>query len=144
MDPLIHALIEDKLIGAIALDTSIFDGQQRRLEDGLLRRVEQFGFSENVQVLMPDIVQRELLAHLTHDASAAHTALFNGTHAPALAGLLPSDAITLLQTTAAQAVEPDAAATARLTRWLGRTRAMVLDVAEHVDLRALFDRYFTM
>ncbi|MBN3506414.1 PIN domain-containing protein [Burkholderia cenocepacia] len=143
MDPRIHELIEQKLIGAIALDTSSFDAQQRRLEDGLLRRVEQFGFAKNVQVLMPDIVQRELLAHLTGDAAAARTVLLNATRAPALAGLLPSVTLTHLQAHAAQAAEPRDAATARLTRWLDRTKATVLDVAANVDLRMLFDRYFS-
>ncbi|WP_396334109.1 PIN domain-containing protein [Burkholderia anthina] len=144
MDPRIHELIEQKLIGAIALDTSIFDGQQGRLEDGLLRRVEQFRSTRNVAVLMPDVVQRELIVHLTRDAAAARTALLRATRAPDLVGLLSPAALTQLQTRAAQAIDPADAATARVTRWLELTDATVLNVAEHVDLRALFDRYFAM
>ncbi|WP_176100488.1 PIN domain-containing protein [Burkholderia cepacia] len=144
MDPRIHDLIEAKLIGAIALDTSIFDGQQRRLEDGLLRRVEQFRSSQNVEVLIPDVVQRELIAHLTHDAADARTALLRATRAPALVGLLPPEARTLLRTTATQAIQPGEAAMARVMRWFERTGATQLDVAARVDLRALFDRYFAV
>lgn len=144
MDPRIHELIEAQQIGAIALDTSIFDGQQRRLEDGLLRRVEQFQSTRNVEVLIPDVVQRELIAHLTRDAAAARTALLRATRAPDLEGLLPRAALTQLQTRAAQAINPPDAATARVMRWFERTDATVLDVAAHVDLRTLFDRYFAM
>lgn len=142
MDPRIHNLIEAKLIGAIALDTSIFDGQQRRLEDGLLRRVEQFRATRTVTVLIPDVVQRELLAHLTQDAVAARTTLLRATAAPALTELLPEDVLARLQASAAEAGTPADAAAARLARWLARTDATVLDVAAYVDLRALFDRYF--
>ncbi|WP_107314892.1 PIN domain-containing protein [Burkholderia metallica] len=142
MDPQIRDLIESKEIGAIALNTSIFDGQQGRLEDGLLRRVEQFRSTQNVEVLMPDVVQRELIAHLTRDAADARTALLRATRASELVGLLPQDARTLLERSVAQALAPGDAATARVMRWLERTEATVLDVATHVDLRALFDRYF--
>ncbi|VWD54740.1 hypothetical protein BLA18110_07969 [Burkholderia lata] len=142
MDPRIHDLIEAKQIKAIALDTSIFDAQQRRLEDGLLRRVEQFRSSPNVRVLIPDVVQRELTAHLTRDAAEARTALLRATRAPALADVLPIETIAQLRATAAQAMEPGVAAAARLTHWRERTDATVLDVAARVDLRTLFDRYF--
>ncbi|OXJ06908.1 PIN domain-containing protein [Burkholderia sp. AU6039] len=142
MDPRIHDLIEAKQIKAIALDTSIFDAQLRRLEDGLLRRVEQFRSSPNVRVLIPDVVQRELIAHLTRDAADARTALLRASRAPALADVLPIETIAQLRETAAQAVEPAAAAAARLTRWRERADATVLDVAARVDVRTLFDRYF--
>lgn len=59
---------------AIALDTSIFVAQQGRLETGLLRRVEQFR-DYPFEVLLVDVVQDELVRHLTDAAVQAQTDL---------------------------------------------------------------------
>lgn len=75
MDTRIVELIAANQLGAIALDTSVFDAQQRNLEGGLLRRVEQFRRSDRVRVLMPDVVLREVEAHLRRDAADARNGL---------------------------------------------------------------------
>lgn len=75
MDTRIAAMIAANKVGAIALDTSVIDAQQRNLEGGLLRRVEQFHRSDRVRVLIPDVVRREVEAHLTRDAAEARRSL---------------------------------------------------------------------
>ncbi|MDN7592045.1 PIN domain-containing protein [Burkholderia seminalis] len=142
MDPRIHELIEAKQIGAIALDTSVFDAQQRQLERGLLRRVAQFHRSDRVRVLIPDVVRRESLAHLARDAKEAQGGLARAVRKAARAQLLSRAALDQLRIIEDEIVAPTFAPEARLASWLGRTGADVLDVAARVDIRTLFDRYF--
>ncbi|AOI68733.1 PIN domain-containing protein [Burkholderia ubonensis] len=142
MDTRIAAMIAANQVGAIALDTSVFDAQQRNLEGGLLRRVEQFHRSDRVQVLIPDVVRREVQAHLAAEAAAAQSGFARAVRMAAKTGLLSRDALNELRVIESAMDEPAGAAEKRLAGWLARTRAEVLDVAARVDIRTLFDRYF--
>ncbi|CAM2163107.1 DUF4935 domain-containing protein [Burkholderia cepacia] len=142
MDPRIVSLIAANQLGAIALDTSVVDAQQRNLEGGLLRRVEQFHRSDRVRLLMPDVVRRELLAHLAHDATEARRGFARAVRMAARAQVLSRDALDQLRVIEPQLVAPESAAETRLAGWLARTGTEVLDVAARVNMRTLFDRYF--
>ncbi|MFA8361779.1 PIN domain-containing protein [Burkholderia ubonensis] len=142
MDTRIAAMIAANQLGAIALDTSVFDAQQRNLEGGLLRRVEQFHRRDRVQVLIPDVVRREVLAHLTRDAEDARKGFARSVRLAAKAQLLSDDALEQLQIIEHEMVQPACVADVRMADWLSRTRADVLDIAARVDVRTLFDRYF--
>lgn len=142
MDAQIYDEIAKNLIGAIALDTSVFDAKQLRLETGLLRRVEQFRDSDDVQLLIPDVVKREVIAHLVQDAAKARTELQRAVRLVEKERLLPTDAFEQLQAAANRLVDPTVAAHERMAGWIDRTKAQELDVADRIDLRSLFDRYF--
>ncbi|WP_175907400.1 MULTISPECIES: PIN domain-containing protein [Burkholderia] len=142
MDTRIVELIAANQLGAIALDTSVFDAQQRNLEGGLLRRVEQFRRSDRVRVLMPDVVLREVEAHLRRDAADARNGLARAVRMATRAGVLSSDALKQLQIIEYLMDEPVTAASQRMAEWVAGTRAEVLDIAARVDMRSLFDRYF--
>ncbi|WP_175842729.1 hypothetical protein [Burkholderia contaminans] len=77
MDTRIAAMIAANQVGAIALDTSVFDANRRIFEGGLPRRLEQFDASD-VQVLIPDVVTREVTAYLTREVEKARTVLQRG------------------------------------------------------------------
>ena len=70
----IRSAVIAKEIRAVSIDTSIFDGKQRGLEFGLLKRVRQFKNSD-VSFVLSDVVERELEAHLRKDATEAETSL---------------------------------------------------------------------
>lgn len=142
MDPRIVSLIAANQVGAIALDTSVFEAQQLNFESGLLRRVEQFHHSDRVRVLMPDVVRREVQAHLTRNAEVARSGLARAIRMSERTQLLAREALAQLQAAFDQAIEPVIAAETRMAAWLARTRAEVLDVGARVDVRTLFDRYF--
>ncbi|WP_175958358.1 PIN domain-containing protein [Burkholderia sp. BCC0405] len=142
MDPRIVSLIAANQLGAIALDTSVFDAQQRNLEGGLLRRVEQFHRSDRIRVLMPDVVLREVEAHLRRDAAEARNGLARAVRMATRSRVLSSDALEPLQVIEYLMDEPATAASLRMAEWLAGTRAEVLDIAARVDMRTLFDRYF--
>lgn len=134
--------ITNDLVGAIALDTSVFDANRRLLEGGLLRRLEQFDASD-VQVLIPDVVTREVTAHLTREAEKARTVLQRGIRLAASERLMPNGEQAQLEAIAAQAGDAGEVSKARLDAWLQRTAAHVLDTAARVELRTVMDRYFT-
>ncbi|KVU14164.1 hypothetical protein WK62_31085 [Burkholderia ubonensis] len=126
-------------IGAIALDTSIFDQYKGRLDSGLLRRVTQFRYGGRVKVLMPDLIRREVLAHLTREARTAEENLKKALRdAESMQLVSPDHAGQLLNGLG----DPAAQAEHRLGEWLKHTRAEVIDCAARVDLGRLFDRYF--
>ncbi|KVK72163.1 hypothetical protein WS90_35325 [Burkholderia cepacia] len=141
MDQQLLDEIANDIIGAVAIDTCVFDAKGRALETGLLRRVEQFDASD-VQVLIPDVVTREVTAHLVREAAKARTGLQKAIELAASERLMSSDAQAQLEAIAAQAGEPGDVSKARLDAWLERTRAHVLDTAARVDLRTVMDRYF--
>ncbi|KVL32092.1 hypothetical protein WS98_21330 [Burkholderia territorii] len=142
IDSRIVSLIVANQVGAIALDTSVFDAQQRNLESGLLRCVEQFRSNERIRVLIPDIVRREVRAHPARDVAEASTGLQRAVQMVVKARLLSGDAALQFQIANHQTDEPALAAERRMVDWLAPTRAEVLDVAARTDMRVLFDRYF--
>ncbi|WP_175905993.1 PIN domain-containing protein [Burkholderia seminalis] len=125
--------------GAIALDTSIFDQYKGRFDSGLLRRVTQFQYGGRVKVLVPDLIRREVLAHLTSDALTAAENLEKALRNAKFAQLVsPGDADQMLNSLG----DPAGEAEHRLSEWLERTGAEVVNCAARVDLGRLFDRYF--
>lgn len=134
--------VEKGSISAIALDTSVFDAKQLSLETGLLRRVEQFRDSNGVELLIPDVVKSEVLAHLVRDAGKARSELHRAVRLVEKERLLPADAYEHLRAAVGRVADPMAAATERMEGWLTRTQAQVLEVAARIDLHTLFDRYF--
>lgn len=65
-------LVRTGKVGAITLDTSIFDAQGLRLESGLLKQLEQFRDSAT-KFILSEIVKKETISHLTEKAKEAHS-----------------------------------------------------------------------
>ncbi|MBN3739051.1 MULTISPECIES: PIN domain-containing protein [Burkholderia] len=139
MDSMPAARILADEIGAIALDTSIFDQYKGRLDSGLLRRMTQFRYGGRVKVLMPDLIRREVLAHLTSDARTAAENLKKALRDAESAQLVSPDHTRQLLN---GLCDPAAEAERRLSEWVKQTRAEIIDCAARVDLGCMFDRYF--
>lgn len=71
-EPQIKELIDKGEVGAISVDTSTCDRHGRRLEAGLLSRLEQFRGSGR-RVVISGVVAREVLGHLVRAAREAQT-----------------------------------------------------------------------
>lgn len=145
MDQAMQDDIQQGDFEAIVLDTSVFDAQQLRLETGLLRRVAQF-HDGAIRVLLPDVIAREVEAHLLAAAKEAQGALQRAVRLARNAGLLEqleggSVVDTLLDAVAAPATA-DSVAHQRLQDWIGQTGADVLRSGEHVSLDEVMLRYF--
>lgn len=63
--------------GALTIDTCIFDGHGIALEKGLFKQLDQFSGSP-VKLIFADVVQHELLAHLTKKIKDARDKITQG------------------------------------------------------------------
>ncbi|AFY41801.1 PIN domain-containing protein [Nostoc sp. PCC 7107] len=70
----LKSLIRKGKIGAITLDTSVFDAQGLRLESGLIKQLEQFRDS-STKVIISEIVKEEVLSHITEKTKNAQREL---------------------------------------------------------------------
>ena len=145
MDEAIRQQIEANEIGAIALDTEVFDAKQLALEAGLLRRVAQFADSE-ITVLLPDVIAGEVEAHLLQTASDAQGKLKRAMrlmeHAQLLSLVDDATPATQLLDHIADPAAAAEIASQRLAGWIERTGAVVLHAGDHVTLDQVMLRYF--
>lgn len=141
MDDQLRSLIASGALGAITIDTSVFDAQRRGLEMGLLRRIEQFrGYA--LKVLMVDVVQDELVRHIADDARNTQGALKSALKAVAgpwgVTDTMRAEIIQLV----GGGQGPEQQAAARVSAWLDRAQAIRLVASDLVTLPAVMELYF--
>lgn len=134
-----HILEGPTLKVAISVDTCIYQQHGFRLESGQLRHLEQFSGTPGV-VVMSDVVQHEVLAHMVNEAVKAKSKLKGALedardHWPTAAGApTPSD---ILGTETAEVVTAG-----RLDAFLCRCGGEVINASGRVDIADLMKRYF--
>lgn len=126
---------------AISLDTSIIDAQQRSLEYGLLKRLQQFSGS-SVQVVMTDIVIQETESHLRKDASEAQSSAKK-----AFKEVGQAWQTSVAQRDSAKALlfgtdTVETIAKKRVDGFIAATGAVIAKAKDHVEVGDLVDRYF--
>lgn len=136
-----HILEGPTLKVALAVDTCIFEQHGLRLETGQLRHLEQFNATPGT-VLMPDVVKREVLAHIVRTAvqakSALKTALSDARdHWPASAA-----ADTTLDDLLGIGERAEDVSSARLNAFLERCGATVVDAEGRVKVADVIESYF--
>lgn len=148
MDEEIRNLIEAREIEAIVLDTEAFDSQHLSMESGLLQRVAQFAHSA-ITVLMPDVVEKEVMAHLVKANIDAQGQLKQAIKQARQTRLIVSQGAgdgEPLSQLIAQLAQPEVAtevAAHRLSEWKQRTGAIVLTAGEYITLDQVMQRYFS-
>lgn len=138
----LRSAIAKREITAIAVDTSIFDTKQLDLECGLLSRLQQFA-DGSIKVVFPDVIVREIEAHLLADIEAAATAIKQAQrlvkkswmHLSAAPFLHAADVVLKADTTRRIAKN-------RLDDYLKKISADVVKAEEHVCLGDVMNRYF--
>lgn len=70
----IKAAIADGRVGAITIDTTVFDAKQKTFHNVLLRRLDQF-HKRDVRLVIADVIANEMKAHLRDDAIETQRAL---------------------------------------------------------------------
>lgn len=134
-----HILEGSTLKVAISVDTCIYQQHGFRLESGQLRHLEQFSDTPGV-VVMSDVVQHEVLAHMVAEAVKAKSKLKGALndvrdHWPTAAGApTPSD---ILGTETAEVLTA-----VRLDAFLCRCGGEVINASVRVDIADLMKRYF--
>jgi hypothetical protein len=124
---------------AISVDTCIYQQHGFRLESGQLRHLEQFSGTAGV-VVMSDVVQHEVLAHMVTEAVKAKSRLKGALedvsdHWPTAAGApTPSEIL---------GIESAEVMTAgRLDAFLWRCGGEVVNASSRVDIADVMKRYF--
>lgn len=134
-----HILEGPTLKVAISVDTCIYQQHGFRLESGQLRHLEQFSATPGVLV-MSDVVQHEVLAHMVTEAVKAKSKLKGALedvrdHWPTAVGTPTSSDI--LGTKTAEVV-----AAQRLDAFLSRCGGEIINASGRVDIADLMKRYF--
>jgi hypothetical protein len=134
-----HILEGPTLKVAISVDTCIYQQHGFRLESGQLRHLEQFSDTPGV-VVMSDVVQHEVMAHMVAEAVKAKSKLKGALndvrdHWPTAAGApTPSD---ILGNETAEVLTAG-----RLDAFLCRCGGEVINARGRVDIADLMKRYF--
>ena len=133
---------EEKKYNAILIDTSIFERNGLRLEKGLLKKLNQFKRS-HINLLFPDVIQKEVQSHLNKKIRAARSALeksFNeaGDHL-FFEGSALNDAKSILIDSA----EIDQLAEDRINKFINETSAIKLVCGEFISVTSLLEQYFS-
>lgn len=140
-----HDEIKDAIaagdIGAITLDTSIFDGNGLRLESGLLQRMQQFRGS-GIQFVLSEIVAKEVVAHLTKGASEAQAQFESVCKSLEKTWLVPKVALDVTRSTYFQEKSAGELAQGRFGSFVEAMGCAVIDASELVDVKELLRRYF--
>lgn len=137
----IRALVKDKKITGISLDTSAFDRQRRGLERGLLRRLQQFADSD-IQLVLSDVVLKELRAHMVEDAVEAHADLKKTLKKLEGSCQVAHTATEKISAELLVAGAPEDVAGKRIEAFLDVTDGIVLEAKDANPLEEVLARYF--
>lgn len=126
---------------AVLIDTSIFDGNGLRLENGLLGKLTQLKRSP-VDFLIPDVIYGEVKAHLEHKIRASKNALEKSINEAGdhlfFGGSTLNDAKALLLDN----TEIDGLAESRLDNFIHSTGATLIECGKHLNVSNLLNHYF--
>jgi hypothetical protein len=138
----IREKILDGTISSISVDTCIFDAAGLKLEQGVLKHLEQFKGSD-IDLIFAEVTVREVTAHLSKKAEEALSALQKGL----------GDMGSYWQTSEARrseifkelsgAGDHRGQANDLIQAFLKRCGAKTLQAKSHVDMGHLLDRYFS-
>lgn len=136
-----HILEGPTLKVAISVDTCIYQQHGFRLESGQLRHLEQFSGTAGV-VVMSDVVQQEVLAHMVTEAVKAKSKLKGALedvrgHWPMAAGAPTASDILGVETA-------EVVAAGRLDAFLWRCGGEVITASSRVDIADVMKRYFQL
>lgn len=137
----IREKIFDGTINAISVDTCIFDTAGLKLEQGVLKHLEQFKGSD-IELIFSDVTLREIIAHLSKKAEDALSALQKGLGDMGsywqAAETRRSEIFRELSGTG----DHKRQANELMQAFLKRCNAKTLKAKSHVDIDRLVDRYF--
>ncbi|HEY4093589.1 MAG TPA: PIN domain-containing protein [Luteibacter sp.] len=126
-------------IGAICIDTSTYEKNAFAFDKGLLAQCP--GIRESgLRLLMVDVVEREVRAHLASKTEEQVKTLRKELRSARQSGLVDDVAVDLM---AFQEFDGCRHAIARLDEFKGSAGVEVVVVAEHCDLQRLVDDYFS-
>lgn len=127
-------------LGAITIDTNIFHKTGYKLESGLLAQLYQFKQNNHVQVVLSDIVLREIEAHLLEAYTEALASLKKGIRNADHHKLLPSNEIEKVRLVMS-GLNLSAHAQMRIRAFCEMTGAEIVS-SENFSQKEVLHRYF--
>ena len=137
----IEQAINDELLRMLSLDTSIFSQYQNGLEHGLLQRLAQFQASD-VDVVLSDVVVREVHRHMVESAVSGDKALKNAVKLSGAARNLDKAAREAIVAGVVLGETPEQCMNRRWADFQARTGHKLAVTADLVSAGELFSAYF--
>ena len=133
--------ILDGSIGAISVDTCIFSKFGYRLDQGVLRRLEQF--KENAfQMVFSEVTIRELMRHIESCSEEKKTKFLSGLKGVAKFWNIGSDKQSTIIKELLQELTPKELAKKRVDDFLTRCGAKVIEAKKALNVSQLLKYYF--
>ncbi|EAM9072409.1 hypothetical protein AU658_001012 [Salmonella enterica subsp. enterica] len=126
---------------AITLDTSIFDGNGLKLEQGVLGKMRQFK-TIPICFVLTDVTVSELTRHLEEKMKASKFSLEKALEDSKNHLLIPESDISTFKETFSNSNDFKNAASQRVKSYIEMTGAIVLDTDQYVTIAEIRDAYF--
>jgi hypothetical protein len=137
----IKELIEKQEIGAITIDTSVFEAQGLKLESGLIKQLEQFSEGPT-KVILSEIVKNELFVHLEKKAENIHADIEKALRNAKNHWQLEDNTIDSIKSSIFQDKKPTLIASERLEKFVEITSLEIVKAQDHVVVSQLLEKYF--
>lgn len=132
---------EDEEYEAILVDTSIFDGQGLRLEQGLLGKLNQFRDSE-IQYLFPDVIKGEVQNHLEKKVKSSRASLEKALNDADDHLFFDGSELNDAKSMLIDGNKVDGVAENRINKFIANTGALVLECGNYISVTDLLKQYF--
>lgn len=136
----LRELILSETMVAVCIDTNIYEQQQFAFHRGLLGEVPGLAGS-GVRLVMPDVVAREIVDHLSDKLPDALGAIRKAARSASNLGLISEE---LEQQIQLGEINYQRLASERLSDFLRQADALEIRVAAFADLSVVLDKYFNL
>jgi PIN domain len=134
-------LVQDGRIGAITLDTSVFDAQGLKLESGSLKQLEQFR-DGLTRFIISDIIKEEVLSHLNRKARDVKTSVESSLKQAKYYWQIQDSEIEDIKQSIFSGREPEDITSEQFNRFIEKTSLEIVEAQNYLVVNDLIQRYF--
>ncbi|MEG5018322.1 MULTISPECIES: PIN domain-containing protein [unclassified Microcoleus] len=128
-------------VGAISLDTSIFESQGLKLESGLLKQLEQF-LDRPTKLIISEVVKEEVLLHITEKAQTAQREINKALKDAKNYWQVEDSDIEEIQKSLFGGREAQKVASERFSQFIEATSLEIIEAKDYLIVSELIQKYF--
>jgi len=128
-------------VGAISLDTSIFDAQGLKLESGLLKQLDQF-LDSSTQLIISEVVKEEVLSHLTKKIKDAQSNIDKSLKDAKDYLQVEDSDIENIKNLVSGGREAQKVASERFSQFIEATSLEIIEAQDYLIVSELIQKYF--
>jgi len=128
-------------VGAISLDTSIFDAQGLKLESGLLKQLDQF-LDSSTQLIISEVVKEEVLSHLTKKIKEAQSNIDKSLKDAKDYLQVEDSDIENIKNLVSGGREAQKVASERFSQFIEATSLEIIEAQDYLIVSELIQKYF--